>query len=354
MTIEQELKLSYYQQVADINAEHSVFLVQDVRTKEFYVKKLLRVYNADIYHYLQTHPVANTPKILLAEEDQGILTVIEEYIPGETLETKLAQAGVLSEEDALSIAIQLCKILAEFHHCTPAIVNRDVKPSNIKISPDGVVKLVDMNAAKWSNAQSAKDTVLLGTQGYAAPEQYGFASSSIQTDIYAVGVLINVMLTGQLPNQRMADGKPGQLVRKCVELSPAGRYESMDALLLALQQLTAKKANWKKYLPPGFRHNNPIGWLASSLCYFVVFYLIFNLNPNDVSAWEAFLFESTFAVCVLCAILFGGNYLNIHSGFVLTQSKHRLVKWLGIAIVAVLLFALWIILYETLAWLLAL
>ena len=56
MTIEQELELSYYHQVADIDAEHCVYLVQDNRTKQFYVKKLLTVYNADIYRYLQAHP----------------------------------------------------------------------------------------------------------------------------------------------------------------------------------------------------------------------------------------------------------------------------------------------------------
>ena len=66
MTIEQELSLSFYQQVADIDAEHHIYLVQDVRTHKFYVKKLLTTYNAEIYRYLQKHPVANTPKIILA------------------------------------------------------------------------------------------------------------------------------------------------------------------------------------------------------------------------------------------------------------------------------------------------
>ena len=179
MTIEQELSLSFYQQVADIDAEHHIYLVQDVRTHKFYVKKLLTTYNAEIYRYLQKHPVANTPKIILAEEDGKILTVIEEYIPGDTLEELLEQQSTLSEDQVIEITAQLCTILADFHSCNPAIVNRDIKPSNIKISPDGIVKLLDMNAAKWSNADAAKDTMLLGTQGYAAPEQYGFGPSKV-------------------------------------------------------------------------------------------------------------------------------------------------------------------------------
>ena len=194
MTIEQELNLSFYQQVADIDAEHHIYLVQDVRTHKFYVKKLLTTYNAEIYRYLQKHPVVNTPRIILAEEDGKILTVIEEYIPGDTLEEILEQQSTLPEDQVIEITVQLCTILADFHSCDPAIVNRDIKPSNIKISPDGIVKLLDMNAAKWSNTDAPKDTMLLGTQGYAAPEQYGFGPSSVLSDIYSVGVLMNVMV----------------------------------------------------------------------------------------------------------------------------------------------------------------
>ena len=80
MTIDQELRLSYYQQIADIDADHSIYLVQDTRSKKFYVKKLLTVYNADIYRYLMARPISNTPAIILVEEDANILTVIEGFI----------------------------------------------------------------------------------------------------------------------------------------------------------------------------------------------------------------------------------------------------------------------------------
>ncbi len=240
MTIEQELELSYYQQVADIDADHGIYLVQDTRNKKFFVKKLLTVYNANIYRYLLEHPVANTPKTYLAEEDNNILTVIEEYIPGDTLEDILSQKKTLPEAEVLDIASQLCVILADFHRCEPAIVNRDIKPSNIKITDEGVVKLLDMNAAKWSNENAIKDTVLLGTQGYAAPEQYGFGSSSVLTDIYAVGVLINEMLCGELPNRRIAGGDLGKIARKCVELAPSAQYQSIKELQIALDDLSGK------------------------------------------------------------------------------------------------------------------
>lgn len=349
MTIEQELKLSYYQQVADINAEHHIFLVQDVRTQKFYVKKLLTTYNADIYHYLQKHPIANTPKVILAEEDNRILTVIEEYIPGDTLDELLEKEGPLPEDQVIDITSQLCTILDDFHSCTPAIVNRDIKPSNIKISPDGVVKLLDMNAAKWSNTEADKDTMLLGTQGYAAPEQYGFGPSSVLSDVYSVGVLMNVMLTGELPNKRIAGGQLGKLIAKCVELSPSGRYQSITQLQKALSQFAStpsnkpKKASWRKYLLPGFRNSNVIKWLFAAVGYAALFAIGLDLQVENAGTLELIINRFSFTAMCLCIVLFTGNYLNVHRHFLLTRSKKKWVRWLGIGIVDCALMALWVI-----------
>lgn len=349
MTIDQELRLSYYQQVADIDSDHCIYLVQDVRNKKFYVKKLLTVYNADIYRYLMAHHIPNTPTILLVEEDNHVLTVIEEYIPGDTLEERLAQLGTLPEDDAIDVASQLCTILTAFHSCHPPIVNRDIKPSNIKITPDGVVKLLDMNAAKWSNDQSAKDTVLLGTQGYAAPEQYGFGPSSVLTDIYSIGVLINVMLTGELPNKKMASGVLGKIVKQCVELAPASRYQSVTDLHASLDQISGKgithprKKNWKKYLPPGFRSNNVIKWVFSALGYAALLSIGLDLQVENAGPVELIINRVAFTIMELCIVFFNGNYLNVQRCFVLTKNSKKWVRWLGMAIVDFALIMLWVI-----------
>lgn len=237
MTIQDELTLSYYKTVADINAAHEIFLVQDTRDGKFYVKKILTVFSLDVYKHLLAHPIRNTPTIYATIEDGGRLITIEEYIPGDTLEEVLAK-GSLTEDQTIGIAISLCQIIEQFHNCTPPIVNRDIKPSNIKITSDGVVKLVDLNAAKPCSAEATRDTVLIGTQGYAAPEQYGFGASSVLTDIYAIGVLMNEMLTGELPGIKLANGKLRHIISRCVELSPKSRFQSVRQLretLMALQ-----------------------------------------------------------------------------------------------------------------------
>lgn len=349
MTIDQELRLSYYQQVADIDADHCIYLVQDVRTKKFYVKKLLTVYNIDVYQYLMAHHIPNTPSILLVEEDDKVLTIIEEFIPGDTLEERLEKQGTLAEDQVIEITSQLCAILSAFHNCHPPIVNRDIKPSNIKITPDGVVKLLDMNAAKWSNDQSAKDTVLLGTQGYAAPEQYGFGPSSVLTDIYSVGVLMNVMLIGDLPNIRVATGSLGMIIRRCIELSPSGRYQSIADLQTSLDILSGKtrkhseRNNWRKYLPPGFRNRNVVKWLFSILGYAALLSVGLDLQVENAGSGELLINRIAFTIMELCIVLFNGNYLDVQRFFVLTKHRKKWVRWLGMAIIDFALIVLWVI-----------
>lgn len=88
----------------------------------------------------------------------------------------------------------LCEILEKLHSVTPPIVHRDTKPSNIIITNYEHVVLLDFNAAKYFADTDTADTILLGTKGYAAPEQYGFGSSTPQTDIYALGILLKELV----------------------------------------------------------------------------------------------------------------------------------------------------------------
>ena len=334
--------LSDYRQIAPIDGSSGIFLVQHMQTQELYVQKLLTVYNADIYRYLLENPIANTPKLYLISEEQGVLTIIEEYIPGETLAQRLEE-GPLSEKEALRITMALCEILREFHNCDPAIVNRDIKPSNIILTPEGTVKLVDLNTAKWCHDQT-RDTVLLGTQGYAAPEQYGFGASNPLTDIYAVGVLINVMVTGKLPGEKLADGDLGHIVQKCVNLSPDARYQSMDALLAALKNPQKQAApGWLQYLPPGFRNRNIFMWLISAAIYSFLLYVCFNLEVEGTL--HRIYYRCSVSLGVLAMIAFHGHYLNVHKTFVLTRSKHRLVRWIGMVLVDLGIFVAWTSLY---------
>ena len=248
------------------------------------------------------------------------MVVIEDYIPGDTLEEILAREGSLPEAQVLDIAIQLCKILQAFHHAVPPIVNRDIKPSNIKLTEDGIVKLLDMNAAKYCDCLAAKDTVLLGTQGYAAPEQYGFGASNVQTDIYAVGVLMNVLLTGKLPAEEKATGKLRGIITKCTRLEPEHRYSSIDSLLAALSALkpgsasdTPNESGWRRFLPPGFRSGNLLLSALSFVGYTFLLFLCLNLQVANATPQRLIVNRIGATIAIFSCDLFTGIYLNVQS-----------------------------------------
>lgn len=348
MTLEQELLLSYYKEVASIDADHGVTLVQDSRSKAFYVKKRLLVYNPEIFRHLKEHPIRHTPRIRELVEEQGVLTVIEEYIPGQTLE-QLLQQGCFPREQAVRIVIALCRILEDFHRCVPPIVNRDIKPSNIILTPDGTVKLLDINAAKWDTGAGIQDTVLLGTQGYAAPEQYGFGTSSVQTDIYALGVLLQELLTGSASPKGLLPGSLGRIVRRCTQLSPRNRFRSVTDLRRALEPLgsvpsdSAALGGWRRFLPPGFRSGDIVACFFSLAAYCLMGNIFLTMqvegSPAEITA------NRVAVICIsLGILLFSGNYMDIQRQVPLTRSQNPFLRLLGVLVMDALIIFLGLLL----------
>lgn len=242
MNTSDTLALSCYQQIAVLDKEHDVTLVQHNTTGSIYVRKRLSVYNIDVYRYLLDHHIRGIPAIEeIACQDKDLI-VIEEYISGRTLQTILDNGNLFPAADAVRIVRQLCLILREMHRAEPPIIHRDIKPSNIIITPDETIRLLDMNAARFSAVDKAEDTALLGTYGYAAPEQFGFGSSNAQTDLYSVGVLLCEMITGHLPKEGLPKGEIGEIIQKCTRIDPKDRYASVDDLLEVLHRIMTSTA----------------------------------------------------------------------------------------------------------------
>ncbi len=234
-------RLSEYVEVQSLDEREHVFLVKSRETGQRYVKKLLRVYDQNVYEYLAAHPIGHMPKIVALFESDTCLIVIEEYIEGKTV-ADLLKEGAMPAEIAAGIVKSICVILTQLHHLPKPIVHRDIKPTNVIIRPDGDVYLLDMNAAKWYDAEKTDDTRYMGTEHYAAPEQvgYGFAASSAKSDIYALGMLFNVMLTGEFPKQKKADGPFWPLIKRCISLEAEQRYTA-EELLVELEAAEAAK-----------------------------------------------------------------------------------------------------------------
>jgi len=128
--------------------------------------------------------------------------LVMSFIHGETLEAYLGKAGGgrLPLEEALQVGIQLCTVLGYLHTQQPPIIFRDLKPANIMHTADGHIYLIDFGIARLFKPGQARDTSTYGSMGYAAPEQYGKAQTTPQSDIFSLGVVLHQLLTGYHPS----------------------------------------------------------------------------------------------------------------------------------------------------------
>ena len=182
------------------------------------------------YEKLQNIRCVNLPEIYdVLEMDDGQI-VLEEYIDGITV-AQVMEIDKYRATGARKVLLGVCDALTVLHD--RGIIHRDVKPENVMIETSGRVVLIDFNASRTESSAS-KDTVIMGTVGYAAPEQLGLSQTDARTDLYAAGVLYNVMLTGQHPSVTIAPGKAGRIVRKCTAVNPDERYQTAAELRSAL------------------------------------------------------------------------------------------------------------------------
>lgn len=184
-----------------------------------------------VYHKLLPIRCANLPQIFEVGEKDGHTVVLEEYIQGDTL-SYLLSGGLPTEAETLSILRQLCSALWVIHSL--GAVHRDVKPENIILRGSEVV-LIDFDASRVFQQELESDTQILGTTGYAAPEQYGLSQSDRRADIYSLGILLNILCTGQHPVRTLAPGRLGRVVQKCTMTNPEQRYQTVGQLLEALE-----------------------------------------------------------------------------------------------------------------------
>ena len=184
----------------------------------------------EVYRRLLTVDCPYLPRIEEAAESRGRVAVLEEYVQGDTL-LYLLEGGVLDWSEARKVTADICGALWVLH--SMGAVHRDVKESNV-ILRGGDAVLIDFDASRIFKNESSADTQILGTTGYAAPEQYGIAQTDQRADIYSVGVLLNIMLTGKHPSRELAPGRLGRIVQKCTMVNPKKRYKNVCDLMEAL------------------------------------------------------------------------------------------------------------------------
>lgn len=191
------------------------------------------------------HP--NLPSIIDVIDGEGSFLIVMDYIEGNSLSKALETSGAQSQEDVIEWSKQLCDVLGYLHSRRPPIIYRDMKPANVMLKPDGNISLIDFGTAREFKSSSVEDTTCLGTQGYAAPEQYGgHGQTDARTDIYCLGATMYHLVTGHNPstppyemypirqwNPMLSSGLE-EIIIKCTQRNPNDRYQSCAELLYAL------------------------------------------------------------------------------------------------------------------------
>lgn len=251
----------------------TVYLARDIRLNKMWAVKVVKdkrnnqsnpIFNSVIQEAQMmksfSHPAI--PNIVDIVVCQNFVAIVMDYVEGETLETIVKEYGAQPVDRVVDWAKQICDVLGYLHSQNPPHIYRDMKPSNVILQPNGSIKIVDFGLMRTYKPNQNQDTCNLGTQGYAAPEQYGGrGQSDARTDIYGLGMTMYHLLTGIDPKETDFAVKPIRqinpslpkgleyIVEKCTQIDPANRYQSCAELqndLNRYEQLLSKKSFFNK------------------------------------------------------------------------------------------------------------
>lgn len=203
------------------------------------------------------HP--NLPSIIDVIDCEDTFLIVMDYIEGKPLSEALKREGAQPQEKVIEWAKQICDVLGYLHSRKPPIIYRDMKPSNVMLRPDGNIMIIDFGTAREYKSSSIADTTCLGTQGYAAPEQFGgHGQTDGRTDIYCLGATLYHLLTGHNPclppyemypirqwNPNLSSGLE-QIILKCTQKNPNDRYQTCAELMYALEHYDELDYEYRK------------------------------------------------------------------------------------------------------------
>lgn len=267
-----------------------------------------------VYHKLQEAKVPGVAEIYGFFIYHDSEAVMMEYVPAITLEEKLLQAGTLSVKETRAIVLQICQVLFCLEKI--GIVHRDLTPANILIAPDGRVVVTDFGISRMVKSGKDRDTTILGTVGYTAPEQFGFAQTDTRADVYSLGVLVNQMLTGKLPQETLYQGdvRISSMIEGCTRISPKERWEVQQIEEALAGKVLHQKSVAKRllYHIPGFRTKNPVHMTLAAVEYgYMTFMLLMDLLVPVSAGWLFAVRIAGYLVNTIGIGLFVGGFKSV-------------------------------------------
>lgn len=246
-----------------------VFKARDNKLNRFVAVKILKnefCDNADIVEKFKGEATAiatlsdnNIVNILDVGTQDSINYIVMEYVKGKTLKDIIKQVGKMNYETAISVAMQIARALDCAHRNN--IIHRDVKPQNILVTEDGIMKVTDFGIAKSATSETITNTsTIMGSAHYLSPEQAKGSFIDCRTDLYSLGIVLYEMVTGTLPfqadtavtialkhlqeevvppkniNSKIPDSL-NQLILKAMEKEPVKRYQTAKEMIADLQKI---------------------------------------------------------------------------------------------------------------------
>lgn len=288
-------------------------LTEDKNSGEIFIKKYISPGNVSVYKTLMDIHSVHLACVSDVFERDGAYFALIEYAPGKALADYIESGRLFSERETVDIISQLCDGLRLLH--SHGIIHRDISPSNIIISRDYNVKLIDYGISRIPKEGRSRDTAVLGTAGYAAPEQFGFAQTDCRSDIYSLGVLMNVMLTGAIPAEKKYSGKLGKVIDKCISIDAQKRFDSVDSLKNAINGISEPNLFSSRFLDglPGFRKRNPF-FIAIGIIYYLLVTLIVIFGYIDVIGkgyLKAIAFIANVGIAIVLPYIMVANPFNL-------------------------------------------
>ncbi|GEM_PF-5162268 len=319
-------------------------------------------------------------KIITEYADQkngtkGLLYVIEDEVDGDRLDRYIVKhRNELNEAWVYHFLNHVTSILTVLHTASPPLIHRDIKPENIMIGEHGEVWLLDFNISRFYENKAAgdrtnRDTWIMGTAGYAAPEQYGFMESDARSDIYSLGATLKYILdqTGIESTELYS------VAEKCRQFNPAERYQSVAELRKALGRRVSapvpedetKPEIWPdkglfvgcngggmygnryySFLPPGFRRGSLWRMFFAFFVYYLLIYAVIHYEPNmkempvKYQNMDLWLNRIGLSITIVIGVLFDCNYRNIWNIYPMLRDSSKEKRILQILLIDLAVFIL--------------
>ena len=400
MTESEKSILFSCREIAVLEPDRGTTLVQHEPTRRIYVKKELPARSAGVYRWLQHHYIEGVPEVVevvnvpvatipgeagktresgqpvnstsvsrLTESPfSSIEYALEEYVGGQTLREILDNGNLFPLEEAVDIMEQLCRTLQALGNARPPITGCDLDPANIILTSDGLVRIRDLRSAGQAFGQTFSDMSdnplpPVSKTGRARRSKVGNTDffnghvKSLQTDLRGLGGLFCQLITGHLPGNELPGGKPGQIIRRCMESHPSKQYPDLQGLLRDLDACRphptvdhsitsdsdAADAAPRKhpYLLPGFRSGNPLHVLAALFAYILLIWLSLTFTLDKFPpGWQMWVERLVFFLCGSVILLFTGNYMDVWRHLRITKIRTTLLRLLVVLIIDAALFML--------------